>query len=79
MDANRRLHKVPTRMSAPIADACLQGCKPSPPKALTGMSTPEAAASHGCEPAAAQSADKDVGTHSRRLVACFCVSCNYSL
>ena len=36
------------------------------------MSAPEAAASHGCEPAAAQSADTDVGTHSRRLVACFC-------
>ena len=43
------------------------------------MPTPEAAASHGCEPAAAQSADTDVGTHSRRLVACFFVSCNYSL
>ncbi|MBD5104715.1 MAG: hypothetical protein HDT47_07615 [Ruminococcaceae bacterium] len=46
---------------------------------LKKMSTPEAAASHGSEPAAAQSADKDVGTQSSRLVACFCNGCNYSL
>ena len=34
---------------------------------LCKMLTPEAAASQGCEPAAAQSADKDVDTYIRRL------------